>query len=1185
MSDDSLEERTVEVVDIPADLDDEFLCLYFENKRRSGGGTVASFQRNGSRAVLVFEETQVAERVLSKGPHVVQNAKLLVRRKAPKDSSKLLLRGINPRTSLELIELYVENVTGVDCENYHIYLSLGSDLALVHFHEPISDFQNVFAKIARKPLDSAHIHPEQVEQTDSILVQNLPPGIAEDMIVLYFESKRSGGANVREFSIIKDGVARVSFEDVDAVQRILGKSHKLEESDLIVQPFYDFLQTIEHMQTENLVTGRNEGLGLAQNEGVGQVEMSPALDLYTAHVPIPEPGAAEEDKENVVQSEFSTCITLSDPLKLQLFKASKFLTDLQKSNPTYEVNIMDMVVEITGPSQLGTEKLKGQLLEFFTGFAQIHVTFDMEKSMFLSKVQVKDWMLQALEQQGLPSMYTVSDCVVTVMSLSLAMVERVCKFIKSSVIDFSVGITPEYECMLYSNEWSEFLNSLDFCSAKISDRGDKIEVLTLKGMEEEKRSNIIEFLSTPVQTEIVISMEPGMLKYIQIHCDQILADMDQVSILPLESKDVSGFRLYGNTNACRMADEVLRSIVSSILSKKITINQPGVARFLVQEEGTSILKEMQTKFEVYISLEKVHWEPLENENIFDSAWKLTSQQNFCRNSSDGCHNSGPHLISVNASDSEIDASSKGLIEEAKKLVSVIHQESASSLIKVPNFEEEEDLYTAAEEGCFSLSSNSGSQVADSTTPAAEVEQPDTEALSLKTPCDLDEDAALSLAIQYSMEQNNNRAQDEDDELQRALELSMKMDQQTGPAADSQLNKAIHMSLQDALRAANSAEILVFARYSHDLIRVDIALGKKIGMRQCEEKVEHKCLKSLSEHQRKCIDFIRRKHAVEIQIQGTTATVSGFKDYVTDAVSDMKQLVRQLSNTVSDAEILRTVQWVWHDAQSQPIPYPDNATIFIEHSWKVKEKKIDIVFDNQPYIIDFEKMQEYSIASGKSVPIERKILGSGAVCMEAQDEDYSLLSNLSEASRVDEDSDEFQDVVKNFYDTIQDHHNKIKIVKVDKIVNNLLLSQYKLKKTSILQSASEMQVERTLYHGTSETSVKEICIHGFNRSFCGKNATVYGQGVYFAVNSSISVQDQYSPPNADGHKFVFVTKVLTGDFTKGKHEMKAAPLKDSSEIPLRYHSVTDNVESPTLFVIFNDTQAYPEYLITCQKIHG
>jgi len=97
------------------------------------------------------------------------------------------------------------------------------------------------------------------------------------------------------------------------------------------------------------------------------------------------------------------------------------------------------------------------------------------------------------------------------------------------------------------------------------------------------------------------------------------------------------------------------------------------------------------------------------------------------------------------------------------------------------------------------------------------------------------------------------------------------------------------------------------------------------------------------------------------------------------------------------------------------------------------------------------------------------------------------------------------------------------------------------------------------------------------------ATVYGQGVYFALNSSLSVQDQYSPPNADGHKFIFVAKVLTGDYTEGSGSMKAGPLKESADIPLRYDSVTDSLSKPTMFVIFNDTQAYPEYLITCQKI--
>lgn len=183
------------------------------------------------------------------------------------------------------------------------------------------------------------------------------------------------------------------------------------------------------------------------------------------------------------------------------------------------------------------------------------------------------------------------------------------------------------------------------------------------------------------------------------------------------------------------------------------------------------------------------------------------------------------------------------------------------------------------------------------------------------------------------------------------------------------------------------------------------------------------------------------------------------------------------------------------------------------------------------------------------------------------------------------------------------------------MNRLLYNQYKLKKASVLQLSTHPVVERTLYHGTSETSVKEICVHGFNRSFCGKNgqlqdsfelslsrlecdrhlltlcccfwcshtATVYGQGVYFAVNSSLSVQDQYSPPNADQYKFIFVSKVLTGDFTKGCHSMKTAPLKETGDIPLRYDSVTDDINKPTMFVIFNDTQAFPEYLITCQRI--
>ncbi|CDQ75215.1 unnamed protein product [Oncorhynchus mykiss] len=664
-----------------------------------------------------------------------------------------------------------------------------------------------------------------------------------------------------------------------------------------------------------------------------------------------------------------------------------------------------------------------------------------------------------------------------------------------------------------------------------------------------------------------------------------------------------------------MADEVLRGVVLSTETRTITVKQTGVARFLIQEgEGTSILREMQTKFQVYINMEKVHWEPLDNEDIFEAAWNMTSHQSFQRSSLQASTSVLTRTIQTSNSLSALD---RGRIEEAKRLFSAIDETVDSGLSGLTGTTDmEEDLFPAEkpmapssdqgpdrdsanveveEEAPLPLVEGGDSDDVGATAPVVTQDGEMSRAMQLSTT--LEEEAQMSLAIQYSMETTKRSLADEEEELQKVLELSRKITKMTRddggamptaslPTAGSHLDQAVQVSLQEAIQSANSATIFVFAGYSCDLVRVDIALNKRVSNKQHKEKLVHRSLRSLSPYHRWCLDLIKRKHAVEVTIQGTTAIISGFKDFVTGAMPDMKLLLRRISTTTSDADILRTVQWVWHDPASSgtETPYAPEATVFMENAWKMRQEKIDILLNNLPHIINFEKMQEYNLASGKSLTISRKMLSSDDVISEMQDEDYSLLSNLPETSRMNKDSDEFRDVVKDFYDSIQEFHNEIRIIKVEKLMNRLLYNQYRLKKASINQSTTDPEVERTLYHGTSETSVKEICVHGFNRSFCGKNATVYGQGVYFAVNSALSVQDQYSPPNADGHKFVFVTKVLTGDFTQGSHSMKTAPLKESSDIPLRYDSVADKTDNPSLFVIFNDTQAYPEYLITCQKIH-
>nr|XP_013817442.1 PREDICTED: poly [ADP-ribose] polymerase 10 [Apteryx mantelli mantelli] len=183
----------------------------------------------------------------------------------------------------------------------------------------------------------------------------------------------------------------------------------------------------------------------------------------------------------------------------------------------------------------------------------------------------------------------------------------------------------------------------------------------------------------------------------------------------------------------------------------------------------------------------------------------------------------------------------------------------------------------------------------------------------------------------------------------------------------------------------------------------------------------------------------------------------------------------------------------------------------------------------------------------------------------------------------EDSEEFCEAVRHFYATLEDFHNKIHVVKVEKLIHPLLYKQYQLKKACMEKTCSTRNVEQVLFHGTTEQSSREICLHGFNRSFCGKNATLYGLGVYFAVNAVLSVQDKYSPCSADGSKYIFMAKTLTGDYAAGRKDMRAPPLKEASEAPLRYDSVVDNPRKPGIFVIFNDTQAYPQYLITCQRV--
>uniref|UniRef100_A0A3B4WTB6 Poly [ADP-ribose] polymerase n=1 Tax=Seriola lalandi dorsalis TaxID=1841481 RepID=A0A3B4WTB6_SERLL len=171
------------------------------------------------------------------------------------------------------------------------------------------------------------------------------------------------------------------------------------------------------------------------------------------------------------------------------------------------------------------------------------------------------------------------------------------------------------------------------------------------------------------------------------------------------------------------------------------------------------------------------------------------------------------------------------------------------------------------------------------------------------------------------------------------------------------------------------------------------------------------------------------------------------------------------------------------------------------------------------------------------------------------------------------SQEYQDVAQGFLKTA-----KYNIQKIERVQNLYLWHAYTVCRQRILGKNGRAELgEKSLYHGTSAESCNCIERDRFDRSFAGAHAAMYGKGVYFAVNADYSAS-RYSPADTSGLRRLYVARVLTGRYTVGNSSMKAPPPRGSDPTDC-FDSLVNNQQQPSMFVIFHDDQAYPEYLIT------
>ncbi|XP_054909115.1 protein mono-ADP-ribosyltransferase PARP12-like [Poeciliopsis prolifica] len=151
----------------------------------------------------------------------------------------------------------------------------------------------------------------------------------------------------------------------------------------------------------------------------------------------------------------------------------------------------------------------------------------------------------------------------------------------------------------------------------------------------------------------------------------------------------------------------------------------------------------------------------------------------------------------------------------------------------------------------------------------------------------------------------------------------------------------------------------------------------------------------------------------------------------------------------------------------------------------------------------------------------------------------------------------------------------RIESIERIQNPSLWKVFQWQKDQMQKRNGGKRVdEKLLFHGTEESLVDAICDQNFDWRMCGVHGTAYGKGSYFARDASYS--DKYSKTQGSLNKIMFVARVLVGEYTKGSSSYVRPPPKAGSKA--LYDSCVNSETDPSIFVIFEKQQIYPEYLI-------
>ncbi|NXU15468.1 PAR12 polymerase, partial [Pardalotus punctatus] len=315
------------------------------------------------------------------------------------------------------------------------------------------------------------------------------------------------------------------------------------------------------------------------------------------------------------------------------------------------------------------------------------------------------------------------------------------------------------------------------------------------------------------------------------------------------------------------------------------------------------------------------------------------------------------------------------------------------------------------------------------------------------------------------------------------------------------------------------------------------------------------------------------------------------------------LVRRLStpSSVTKPTLLLTTQWIWYwkNNQDKWVEYgeqeeessmtsPSSAVIenlyqadpgaivpfqagqyqyelnFKEMTQTNTALKTQRQVRRRPKFVSYEDVQKIKTGAQRDSSIPNQTCPSHW--------DASALPDLGyKAVVISNVTSEYNEIKQLFHQTMKNYS----ILKIQRIQNPSLWKVFQWQKEKMKRENGGKEVqEKLLFHGTDIISMKMVCTQNFDWRICGSNGINYGKGIYFARDACYS--HAYCQAREKG-RLMFVARVLVGDYVKGNAAYVRPPRKCADGLWF-YDSCVDDELNPSVFVVFEKHQIYPEYII-------